>query len=44
MRTYVPSICTFSDRIPVGIWDGSCSIDFNELAEHAGSLLKDRGE
>lgn len=43
-RTGLTHIYTFSDRVPVGIWDGSCSIDFNEFAEHAGSLLKDRGE
>ena len=30
---------TFKDKIPVGIWDGKCEVDFNEIYENVSFLL-----
>ena len=30
---------TFMDKIPVGIWDGKCEVDFNEIYENVSFLL-----
>ena len=30
---------TFKDKIPVGIWDGKCEVDFKEIYENVSFLL-----
>nr|MCR5103690.1 Uma2 family endonuclease [Eubacterium sp.] len=33
-----PEIYTFDDKVPVGIWDGKCEIDFKEVYEQISFL------
>ena len=35
----IPAIYTFKDRVPVGIWEGKCAIDFSDVAELMDELF-----
>lgn len=32
------SLYTFEDKVPVGIWDGKCEVDFKEIYEYVSFL------
>lgn len=34
-----PTEYTFADKVPVGIWDGKCEVDFKEIYEYIKFLL-----
>ena len=38
---YVPAIYSFTDKIPVGIWENACEIDFSEIYDYISFLYEE---
>ena len=38
------SFYSFNDKIPVGIWDGECEIDFSQISDYLESVLSGASE
>ena len=40
-KSEFPVFYTFSDRVPVGIWDGALEVDFSEIRERLPEIAED---
>ena len=38
---YAPTIYTFADKVPVGIWNNECEVDFAEIYDYISFLCED---
>ena len=38
---FLPTIYTFRDKIPVGIWENACEMDFSDIYNYIGFLYED---
>ena len=43
-QDYLISLYTFRDRVPVGIWDGECEIDFASITDRMAEIYGERQE
>ena len=37
---YAPTIYTFADKVPVGIWNNECEVDFSEIYDYISFLYE----
>ena len=38
---YAPTVYTFADKVPVGIWNNECEVDFSEIYDYISFLYED---